>query len=58
MSLQWTGESGGERKMYKELFILSGENQKDLKRSFFLMVVRGLFKIIPLLILLDHRRTL
>jgi ABC-type multidrug transport system fused ATPase/permease subunit len=37
--------------MYKELFILSGENQKDLKRSFFLMVVRGLFKIIPLLIL-------
>lgn len=47
----WTGGSGRERKMYNELFILSGKNRKNLKRSFIFMGVRGLIKIIPLLVL-------
>lgn len=37
--------------MYNELFILSGKNRKNLKRSFIFMGVRGLIKIIPLLVL-------
>ena len=37
--------------MYNELFILSGKNRKNLKRSFIFMGVRGLINIITLLVL-------